>query len=71
MAEWTGSRSKPAQSGDDMRTKLIAGQEALTMVLHNAIETAEYAGDGVSAGILTDRLEWHEKELWMMKATII
>ncbi|SNT76208.1 hypothetical protein [Paracoccus seriniphilus] len=54
-----------------MRTKLIAGQEALTMVLHNAIETAEYAGDGVSAGILTDRLEWHEKELWMMKATII
>jgi starvation-inducible DNA-binding protein len=25
-------------------------------------------GDEVSAGMLTDRLEYHEKELWMRKA---
>ena len=59
----------PAQSADDMLSKLIAGYEAIAARLRDAIETAGEAGDEVSAGMLTDRLEWHEKELWMMKAS--
>ena len=59
----------PAQSADDMLSKLIAGHEALATTLRDTIETAGNAGDEVSAGMLTDRLEWHEKELWMMKAS--
>lgn len=59
----------PAQSADDMVAKLIAGHEALTDTLRAAIGTAGEAGDEVSAGMLTDRLEWHEKELWMMEAS--
>lgn len=59
----------PAQSADDMLSKLIAGHEAIAARLRDAIETAGEAGDEVSAGMLTDRLEWHEKELWMMKAS--
>ena len=58
----------PAQSADEMITKLIAGHEALAQTLRGAMDASSEAGDEVSAGMLTDRLEWHEKELWMMKA---
>lgn len=60
----------PAQSAEDMLTKLVAGHEALAATLRDAIGIAGEAGDEVSAGILTDRLEWHEKELWMMKSSL-
>ncbi len=59
----------PAQSAEEMVARLIAGHEALAATLRGAIGTAADAGDEVSAGLLTDRLEWHEKELWMMKAS--
>lgn len=59
----------PAQSAAEMITKLIAGHVALAATLREAISASAEAGDEVSAGILTDRLEWHEKELWMMKAS--
>ncbi|MCI2394126.1 DNA starvation/stationary phase protection protein [Aliiroseovarius sediminis] len=59
-----------AKSADDMVAKLVAGHEALAATLRNTIATASDAGDEVSAGLLTDRLEWHEKELWMMKASL-
>ncbi len=61
---------KPAQSADEMVTLLIAGHEALAATLRDAIATSGDAGDEASADILTDRLEWHEKELWMMKASM-
>lgn len=63
-----GPEEEPAQSADDMMAKLITAHEAISATLRSAIGTAGKAGDEVSAGILTDRLEWHETELWMMKA---
>lgn len=59
----------PAQSADEMVTKLITGHEALAQTLRSAMEASADADDEVSAGVLTDCLEWHEKELWMMKAS--
>ncbi|MFC2970215.1 Dps family protein [Acidimangrovimonas pyrenivorans] len=64
-----GDAPAPAQSADAMVAALIAGHEALADELRTAIATAQEAGDEPSAGLLTDRLEWHEKELWMMKAS--
>lgn len=61
--------AEPAQSAEDMVNRLIAGHDRLAGILRNAIETAGEVGDEVSVGLLTDRLEWHEKELWMMKAS--
>lgn len=61
--------SAPVQSADAMVSALIAEHDALATTLRNAIATAGDAGDDVTAGLLTDRLEWHEKELWMMKAS--
>lgn len=63
------AEAEPAQSAEDMVTKLIAGHETLAGLLRTGIATAAEAGDEVSAGLLTDRQEWHEKELWMMKAS--
>lgn len=58
----------PAQSAGEMIAKLIAGHDALAATLRDAIATCADTGDEVSVGMLTDRLAWHEKELWMMKA---
>ncbi|MEZ5714061.1 MAG: DNA starvation/stationary phase protection protein [Paracoccaceae bacterium] len=64
-----GDEAAPAQSADAMMAALIAAHEALAADLRAAIAVAQEAEDEVSAGFLTDRLEWHEKELWMMKAS--
>jgi len=64
-----GPEDTPAQSAEEMVIKLIAGHEALAETLRGAIAATSDAGDEVSAGMLTDRLEYHEKELWMMKAS--
>lgn len=64
-----GPEDTAAQSAAEMMTKLIAGHEALAALLRDAIANSGDAGDEVSSGMLTDRLEWHEKELWMMKAS--
>lgn len=64
-----GDEAVPAQSANDMVKALIAAHEAMAGNLREAIAVAQEAGDEPSAGYLTDRLEWHEKELWMMKAS--
>lgn len=64
-----GVEAEPAQSAADMMDKLIAAHEAIADSIRAGIEAAADVGDEVSAGLLTDRLEWHEKELWMMKAS--
>ncbi|TCS59747.1 starvation-inducible DNA-binding protein [Primorskyibacter sedentarius] len=64
-----GPEEEPAQSAEDMVARLITGHEALANAIRDAIKTAAEAEDEVSVGVLSDRLEWHEKELWMMKAS--
>ncbi|APZ52117.1 Dps family protein [Salipiger abyssi] len=64
-----GEEAAPAQSAAAMVDALIAGHDALAAELRAAIATAQEAGDEPSAGLLTDRLAWHEQQLWMMKAS--
>ncbi len=56
------------QSSDDMVARLIEGHSALADCLRDAFKDAENAVDDVTAGILTDRLTWHEKALWMLRS---
>ncbi|QPM90512.1 Dps family protein [Pseudooceanicola algae] len=60
----------PAQSAKDMVAKLVEEHEAIAETLRGAISAAGEAGDEASADLLTGRLAWHEKELWMMKASL-
>ena len=64
-----GPEDRAAPSAPEMMIKLITGHEALATTLQAAIASSSDANDEVSAGMLTDRLEWHEKELWMMKTS--
>jgi starvation-inducible DNA-binding protein len=65
----TGEEPAPVHTAAGMIDALIAGHEALVAELRNAIALAQADGDEASTGMLTDRLEWHEKQLWMMKAS--
>ena len=72
LAELTalaGEEPAPVHSAAEMVDALIAGHDALATDLREAITLAQEAGDEPSAGMLTDRLEWHEQQLWMMKAS--
>ena len=69
LVKLAGDAPAPAQSAEAMVDALIAGHTAIAEALRAAISTAQDAGDEVSAGYLTDRLGWHEKELWMMKSS--
>ncbi|KAB6714350.1 MULTISPECIES: DNA starvation/stationary phase protection protein [Roseobacteraceae] len=63
------AEAAPTHSAEAMITTLIAEHDTIAGTLRDAIKAAGVAGDEVSVGLLTDRLEWHEKELWMMKAS--
>lgn len=69
LAGLAGEEPAPVHSAAEMMDRLIAAHQALAGALREAIVLAQEAGDEPSAGMLTDRLEWHEQQLWMMKAS--
>jgi starvation-inducible DNA-binding protein len=69
LMKLAGGEAAPAQSAASMVDGLIEAHDALAADLREAIATAQDAGDEPSVGMLTDRLQWHEQQLWMMKAS--
>ncbi|MCA8900718.1 MAG: DNA starvation/stationary phase protection protein, partial [Hyphomonas sp.] len=70
LAALGGAEAAPAQSAGAMVAALLEAHTAMAEDLRAAITVAQEAGDEVTAGFLTDRLEWHEKELWMLRASV-
>jgi starvation-inducible DNA-binding protein len=54
--------------GTEMLRELMNDNETATRTIRSAISTAQAAGDEATAGLLVDRLTYHEKQLWMMKS---
>jgi starvation-inducible DNA-binding protein len=54
----------------DMVKELQEDNLKLVKTLKKAAEAAQKAGDGVTEGIMYDRIEIHEKNAWMLKATL-
>jgi len=52
----------------EMLRQLVDGQEAVIRTVRDAFGTAEGANDQPSAGMLTDRMEIHEKNAWMLRS---
>jgi len=52
----------------DMLKQLITDHEKLITTLKNSLPIAQQAEDEVSVGILLQRMEIHEKTLWMLKS---
>lgn len=52
-----------------LKTLLEDHQKTATSI-REALKVAENGNDDVTLGLLTDRLEFHEKTIWMLKSSI-
>ena len=52
----------------EMLRKLMSDNETATRTIRAALSTAQAAADEATAGLLANRLTYHEKQLWMMKS---
>lgn len=57
-------------SADKMIHILQIDHTHATETLQQAIQVAQEAGDEATAGLLTDRLTFHEKQVWMLKSLL-
>jgi starvation-inducible DNA-binding protein len=66
LAEIKENERIPAAT--EMLRELVKDNEAATRTIRAALSTTQAAGDEATAGLLTDRLTYHEKQLWMMNS---
>lgn len=57
-------------SATDMIKQLIAGQEAVVRTARAAFKIADAADDQPTADLLTQRMEVHEKNAWMLRSLL-
>ena len=69
MSEIRESNEVPAAR--DMLRELVADNETVARTMRAGLSTAQAAGDEATAGLLTDRLTYHEKQVWMMKSLLV
>lgn len=53
-----------------MVADLIVDNEALIQIIKEGIKTAQNSEDEVTAGMLTNRVQIHEKTVWMLQSSI-
>ena len=54
----------------DMIKQLVEGQEAVVKTARSLFPRVEKAGDEVSADLLTQRMQIHEKNAWMLRSLL-
>jgi starvation-inducible DNA-binding protein len=57
-------------SANEMIKQLIAGQEAVARTAREAFKIADAADDQPTADLLTQRMEIHEKNAWMLRSLL-
>jgi starvation-inducible DNA-binding protein len=55
---------------EDMIRQLVAGQEAVVRTARNVFVTADGANDQPTADLLTERMQVHEKNAWMLRSLL-
>ncbi|MGI9205445.1 MAG: Dps family protein [Woeseiaceae bacterium] len=58
------------ESANDMVRYLTEGQEAVVRTARNAFPAAEAANDEPTADLLTQRMQVHEKNAWMLRSML-
>jgi starvation-inducible DNA-binding protein len=53
-----------------MIAQLVAGQEAVARTARRAFAAAEKGGDQPTADLLTERMQVHEKNAWMLRSLL-
>ena len=57
-------------TASEMIKQLIAGQEAVARTAREAFKIADAANDQPTADLLTQRMEVHEKNAWMLRSLL-
>nr|BFD58975.1 Dps family protein [Bdellovibrio sp. CKG001] len=57
-------------SATEMIEQLVQGQEAVVRTARSIFPLVEKAGDEVSADLLTQRMQLHEKTAWMLRSLL-
>jgi starvation-inducible DNA-binding protein len=58
------------ESADEMIRSLVIGQEAVVRTARGVFPTAERAADEPTADLLTQRMQIHEKNAWMLRSML-
>ena len=59
------------ESAEEMIRQLVVGQEAVVRTAREAFPAAENASDEPSADLLTQRMQVHEKNAWMLRSMLV
>ena len=65
IAEATGD-----ESAEEMIRQLVIGQETVARTAREAIAAADAASDEPTADLLTQRMQIHEKNAWMLRSML-
>jgi starvation-inducible DNA-binding protein len=57
-------------SAEEMIRQLVTGQEAVARTARTAFAAAEKGGDQPTADLLTERMQVHEKNAWMLRSLL-
>jgi starvation-inducible DNA-binding protein len=69
FVELSSIREEPGvPNAQEMIRQLVDGQETLIRTVREAFKVADEANDQPSAGMLSDRMEIHEKNAWMLRS---
>ena len=55
---------------DDMIPQLVEGQEAVVRTARNMFPIADKVGDEPTTDLLTQRMQLHEKNAWMLRSLL-
>ena len=58
------------ESAEEMIRELVRGQEAVVRTAREAFKAADAASDEPSADLLTQRMQIHEKNAWMLRSML-
>ena len=59
-----------APGAEEMMRRLVAGQEAVVRTARDVLPIAEAARDQPTADLLTQRMQVHEKNAWMLRSML-
>ncbi|MEL7449771.1 MAG: Dps family protein [Pseudomonadota bacterium] len=64
------SEAKGDENAEEMLRQLVLGQEAVARTAREAFPAADSANDEATADLLTQRMQIHEKNAWMLRSML-
>ncbi len=63
-------KEEPLEKPQSMLQALLADHEKMATECRKVMEAGEEAGDGATHDLMIERLDFHEKTAWMLRATL-